>query len=92
MRDPLFGIRAPACEARRPSRGHDQSIDALSGGPARSARRKLGRGPAGGAIAGAKSVPAMIVIDFDETSYPFIACATGTALPVAMRAAAIPAA
>lgn len=92
MRDPLFGIRGPAREACWPSRGDDQSIDDLSGGPARSARRKFGCGPAGGATAGAKGVPAMHVIDFGETSYPFIACATGTALPVAMRAAAIPAA
>jgi hypothetical protein len=71
-------------------RGNDDPENTRTAGPARITRRISIRGLAAGAIA--LLIAAMTVIEFGEITYPFIACATGIALLVAMRAAAIRAA
>jgi hypothetical protein len=86
----LFGVRGPASGAKRPLRGNDDPENTRTAGPARITRRISIRGLAAGAIA--LLIAAMTVIEFGEITYPFIACATGIALLVAMRAAAIRAA
>jgi hypothetical protein len=84
----LFGVRGPARESKWPLRENDQPEKTPTGGPGRFVRGNFDRGLAGGAatllIAAAA---AMNVIDIGEITYPFIACATGIALLVAMKAA-----
>lgn len=86
----LFGVRGPASGAKRPLRGNDHSENARTGRP-RFARRRFVPGIAGGTVALSSDAAAMTVIEIGEITYPFIACATGIALPVAMKAANRPA-
>jgi hypothetical protein len=83
----LFGVRGPACESKWPSREND-SEKTPTGGPVRFVRGNFGRGRAGRTATPLIADAAMNVIDIGEITYPFIACATGIALPVAMKAAA----
>jgi hypothetical protein len=69
-------------------RGNDHPENSRTDGPACLARGNSARGIAGGAITLLIAAAAMTVIEIGEITYPFIACAAGIALLVAMRAAA----
>ncbi len=86
----LFGVRPPASGAKWPLRGNDHPQNSRTAGPLRLARGFF-RDIAGGAVALLTAAAAMTVIEIGEITYPFIACATGIALLVAMRAADRPA-
>ncbi len=75
----LSGVRGPASGAKRPLRDNDHPANRRTGGP-RPARGRFIRGRSSAAAA-------MTAIEIGEITYPFIACATGIALLVAMRAA-----
>lgn len=85
----LFGVRGPASEAKRPLREDDHPKGTRAGWR-RHARRRFVHGIAAASVAPVSA--AMTVTEIGEITYPFIACATGIASPVAMRAAGNPAA
>jgi hypothetical protein len=88
----LFGVRGPASGTKRPLRGNDHPENTRTDGPARIARGRFIRGIADGVSTVLIAAAAMTTIEIGEITYPFIVCAAGIALLVAMRAAAIRAA